>query len=504
MNLCKHSLCLALAVMALCRLGVPAQGPAPRRPNILFAIADDASWPHMSAYGCRFVKTPGFDRVAREGVLFNNAFTCNPKCSPCRACILTGRSTWQLEEACDHNGIFPAKFKVYPDLLEEAGYYVGFTGKGWGPGDWKKGGWRRNPAGTDFSELRNEPPTRGISRIDYAANFEAFLRGRPAGKPFCFWYGGHEPHRGYEEGSGRTDGKRLVDVTVPPYLPDDDVVRSDLLDYAREIEWFDTHLGRMLVALEKSGELDNTLVIVTADNGMSFPRAKGQIYEDGFHLPLAIRWGSPVKPGRVVEDFISFTEFAPTFLQAAGLAPLKEMTGRSFLDVLRSPRSGQVDASRDRVFVGKERHDLGRPGDVGYPVRAIRTREYLYVRNFKPERWPAADPETGYRNIDDSPSKADVLELKEAGQAKYYELAMGKRPLEELYDMRADPACMRNLAEEPGHARVKLQLWNELQQRLRAERDPRILGHGDVFDSYPYVGSRDHAWDTVMGKQPQR
>src|SRR5207249_4505988 len=161
----------------------------------------------------------------------NHCFTSNPKCSPSRACILTGRSTWQLEEACDHYGIFPAKFKVYPDLLEAAGYTVGFTGKGWGPGDWKRGGFTRNPAGVEWSQLKNDPPTSGISRVDYAANFQAFLRARPKGKPFCFWYGGHEPHRPYAPGSGLAAGRRLTDVTVPPYLPDDEIVRADLLDY---------------------------------------------------------------------------------------------------------------------------------------------------------------------------------------------------------------------------------------------------------------------------------
>jgi N-sulfoglucosamine sulfohydrolase len=492
-----------LPVMAMLLASPASRGAdAPDRPNILFAIADDASWPHMSAYGCKFVKTPNFDRVAREGILFNNAFTSNPKCSPSRASILTGRSTWQLEEACDHFGIFPSKFKVYPDLLEASGYFVGFTAKGWAPGDFKAGGWTRNPAGKDYSDRKLKPPTTGISRIDYAANFQDFLRDRKPGQPFCFWFGCHEPHRPYELGSGLRAGKRLEDVAVPPYLPDDAVVRSDLLDYAVEVEWFDQQLGLMLKTLEERGELENTLVVVTSDNGMPFPRVKGQIYDDDFHLPLAVRWGKRVPPGRAIDDFVSFTDFAPTFLAVAGLEALPEMTGRSFLDLLKSDKSGRIDPKRDRVYVGKERHDIGRPNNVGYPVRAIRTTQFLYARNFEPDRWPAGNPETGYRNIDDSPSKSLVLKLDEAGQSEYWRLSMGKRPLEELYDLQKDPHCMQNLIGNTDYEKTRAELWEELRKKLTEENDPRILGHGDVFDHYPYVG-KDLAtlhWDPTKSR----
>jgi len=486
---------IALVMLIFSQVASAADAPKSDRPNILFCIADDAAWFTMSAYGCKFVNTRNFDRVAHEGVLFNHAFTSNPKCSPSRACILTGRSTWQLEEAADHFGVFPSKFKVYTDMLEASGYFVGFTGKGWGPGDWKAGGWTRNPAGNEYSKQKLKPPTTGINRNDYAANFEAFLKDRKAGQPFCFWYGCFEPHRPYELGSGVKFGKKLDDVTVPPYLPDDQTVRSDLLDYAVEVEWFDQQLGKMLQTLKDKGELDNTIVVVTSDNGMPFPRIKGQIYDDDFHLPLAVRWGSGMKGGRVVDDFICFTDFAPTFLEAAGLKPLPEMTGKSFLDVLRSDKAGQVDPKRDRVYVGKERHDIGRPGNVGYPVRAIRTKQFLYARNFKPDRWPAGNPETGYRNIDDSPTKTDILELDKKGQSFYWRLSMGKRPLEEMYDLTKDPHCMQNLAGNTDYDKTKAELWSELETELKKQQDPRIFGNGDVFDHYKYTGKRDAVWD---------
>jgi len=476
----------------------------PRRPNILFAIADDAS--HMSAYGHRFVHTPHFDRVARDGALFRRAYTCNPKCAPSRAAILTGKQTWQLGEACNHFGIFPAKFRVYPDLLEEVGYHVGFTGKGWAPGDFKTGGFTRNPAGPEYSRHTLSPPTSTISNKDYAANFEAFLADRPEGAPFCFWYGGHEPHRPYEDGQGRQAGKSIDAVDVPGYLPTDDVVRSDLLDYAVETEWFDRHLGLMLARLERIGELGNTLVVVTSDNGMPFPRVKGQMYEADFRLPLAMMWPGVCRPGRVVDDLVSFIDLAPTFLEAANIKPPDDITGRSLLNILQSDNSGWIDPTRDRVFMGKERHDLGREGDRGYPVRCIRTKEFLYVRNFAPDRWPAGNPETGFTNIDSSPTKKLILEQHERGQDRYYALAMGKRAAEELFKVEQDPDCLHNLADDPDYSQIKAELWAELKATLERQGDPRMADQGNVFDTYEYVGEDSHSWKAyIEGRwQPQR
>ena len=319
------------------------------RPNILFAIADDAS--HMGAYGHTFLDTPHFDRVAAEGVLFTHVYTTNPKCAPSRASIVTGRHTWQLEEASCHFGKFPSKFAVYPSLLADSGYHVGHTGKGWGPGDYEAGGFEHNPAGPAYHGAKLEPPTTGMSAKDYAGNFARFLEERPDGAPFCFWYGAHEPHRHYEEGSGVRAGRSVEDVTPPAYLPDEEIVRSDLLDYALEVEWFDEHLGRILAQLEEVGELDDTLVVVTSDNGMPFPRVKGQMYEHDFNMPFAAMWRGAVKGGRVVTDFISFRDIAPTFLEAAGLAPDDDMTGSSFLGVLTSDAEGRVDASREHVLM---------------------------------------------------------------------------------------------------------------------------------------------------------
>jgi N-sulfoglucosamine sulfohydrolase len=360
----------------------------------------------------------------------------------------------------------------------------------WGPGDFESTGWPHNPAGKEWNALKDNPPTDGIAPVDYAGNFQAFLKEKPADKPFCFWLGGHEPHRPYEQGSGLRAGKKLKDVKVPAYLPDNKIVRSDLLDYALEVEWFDKHVGLALEHLEKIGELDNTLVFMTSDHGMPFPRVKGQIFEDGFHIPLAMCWGKNFPAGRKVDDFINTRDFAPTILEAAGVAAPGTITGSSFLNVLKSSKSGTIDPTRNVMLTGKERHDIGRPNDAGYPVRAIRTGEYLYVRNYEPDRWPAGNPETGYTNVDDSPTKTFILSKFD----EYYEMSFGKRPMEELYVVGSDPANVKNMAADPKFAEIKRKLRERMEELLRAEGDPRMLGHADFFDTIEYTGPKVHSY----------
>jgi N-sulfoglucosamine sulfohydrolase len=489
-----------LLLLSLLLLSVTAVAAENRPPNILFIIFDDwGGSTHAGINGCDWIKTPNFDRVAREGVLFKNAFTSNPKCSPCRASILTGRNTWQLEEAACHFGIFPSKFVVYPDLLEKAGYFVGLTGKGWGPGDYKIDGRTRNPAGPGFDKLRHAVPASGINKLDYVGNFEQFLQQRAAGQPFCFWMGFTEPHRPYELGSGIRLGKKLESVKVPAYLPDNPIVRSDLLDYAVEVEWGDAQVGRALQALEAAGELENTLVIVTSDHGMPFPYVKGQIHEDAFHIPLAMRWGKGIKPGRVVEDFVNMRDLAPTFLELGGAPIHEQITGHSLASILRSEKSGVIE-KRDVMLVGKERHDIGRPDDLGYPVRAIRTPDFLYVHNFHPERWPAGNPETDFGNCDPSPTK----ELIKLLGGHFYDLSFGKRLPDELYDLRRDPECINNLANDLAFHSTLEGLRYRMMSMLEEEKDPRALGHGDIFDTYKYVGPRAKGYDTWLKEQEPR
>jgi arylsulfatase A-like enzyme len=445
------------------------------RPNILLCIADDASWHHFRANGDPVVRTPAFDRVASEGMNFRFAFCSSPSCTPSRGALLTGQHFWRLGEGANLWSRWPNRAPVYPELLAKAGYRVGHQGKGWSPGDFKHHGRQHNPAGPAFKD------------------FATFLETVPKDTPFCFWFGSTDPHRPYERDSGLKAGLRTDDVKVPPFLPDTSAVRRDLLDYYAEIERFDRDLADLLRRLEARGQLDNTLVVITSDNGFPFPRGKATCYDAGTRMPLAIRWPARVKGGRVVDDFVSLADLAPTFLEAAGVAVPREMTGRSLLPVLTSAKSRRIERGRDRVFFGRERHANVRDGDLGYPIRALRTQDFLYLRNFAPDRWPAGDPPI-FGDVDQandiagSPSKQAVVEHGgDPATRRLFELAFGQRPAEELYDLRADPWQTNNVANQTRYGRQRQRLTRELQRELERTDDPRVRGKGDDFDRFHYV-----------------
>lgn len=445
------------------------------RPNILFVLADDQSFPHTSIYGARQVSTPVFDSVARDGVLFRNSFCSSPSCTPSRSAVLSGRHVWQQREAGVLYGSMPPDLPLYTHLLEDAGYFVGYTGKGWGPGNWKALGLKRNPCGREFNSRKHVggvPP--GIDERDYAANFGDFLEARPKETPFCFWFGSTEPHRLYDTGRGVRTGKSVSEVEVPAFLPDTPEVRSDILDYYSEIEWFDQQLGKVLKRLDDAGLAGNTLVVVTSDNGMPFPRAKVNLYDWGTHMPLAMRWPGHLIAGQVRDDLVSHVDFAPTFLDAAGMRIPAGMVGRSLLRGL--------DPSRDAVYMAMERHVMARPDGAGYPMRAIRTRHLLYIRNYASDRWPTGGPDfissnkEPHGDIDAGPSKSEVVRLQ-------WQPAIAKRPADELYDVEADPAQLHNLAEE--RPREVARLRARLESYLVETGDPRMQGL-DPWQGYVY------------------
>lgn len=484
------------SILFLVRAAFGAEGERP--PNILFAIADDWGL-HAGAYGTEWISTPVFDRVARQGILFQRAYTPNPKCAPSRACLLTGRNPWQLKAAANHVPFFPPEFKTWPEALHENGWFVGCTGKGWGPGvATNAAGQRRAMTGQPFNSRKTAPPASGMSANDYAANFEAFLDAAPKGKPWMFWYGALEPHRGYEFRSGASQGgKELDDIKrVPAYWPDNETIRHDMLDYAFEAEHFDRHLGRMLDELEARGLLENTVVVVTSDHGMPSPRVKGQLYEAAAHVPLAIMWPEGIRaPGTAAPQFVSFIDLAPTLIELAGLrwreTGMAPAQGRGFAPLLRSNHPAEVQAGRDHVLLGRERQDVGRPGDAGYPVRGITTANYLYLHNFEPDRWPSGNPETGYLDCDGSPTKTFILEAhRKNPSGPFWALCFGKRPAEELYDLRTDPDCVENLAAQPEHKAARERLKYRLFAELKAQGDPRMHGQGGSFDAYPYAHER--------------
>ncbi len=475
------------------------------RPNILIAVADDWSAGHSGAEGCRWVSTPAFDRVARDGILFKRAYTPDAKCSPSRAAMLTGRNPWQLGAAANHNCIFPPEFGTYPEALGKGGYFVGMTGKGWAPGiALDAAGRPRLMTGAPFGKHTLKPPTTGILPNDYAANFADFIKAAPPGRPWCFWYGSFEPHRDYEAGSGQTGGgRKTTDIDrVPGCWPDNEIVRGDMLDYGFEVEHFDRHLGRMLDLLAKSGQLANTLVIVTSDNGMPFPAAKGQTYEHANHIPLAASWPRGIaKSGRKVDALVSLIDLAPTILELAGLKPgdceMAPVTGRSLTDLFAG---NPTRPPRDHVLLGRERNDVGRPHDQGYPVRGIIRDHWLYLHNFQPDRWPAGNPETGYMDCDGSPTKTAVLQSRTTGSPRFWEICFGKRGADELYNIAQDPDCLENLAANP----VSAELRQRLFESLAAQDDPRMNGRGVIFDRFPYAveSLRNYHERYLRGERP--
>ncbi len=490
---------LAFMVLASCQ-------KEQKRPNILFCISDDQSFPHAGAYGCDWVKTPAFDKIAANGLLFSNAYTCNAKCAPSRAAVLTGRNSWQLEEAANHVGYFPTKFKTVFESLRDAGYTTGRTAKGWAPGIVRPiNGKPRALIGNNYSDKKSMPPADGMSDIDYAANFEAFLDDQKDDEPFAFWYGGIEPHRSYEYGSGMLKGgKQISDIDrLPEYWLDNDTVRTDMLDYAFEIEYFDIHLQRMLDALEKRGMLDNTLIVVTSDNGMPFPRCKAQEYPFSCHMPLAIMWLEGIKkPGRNITDFVSHIDFAATFLEVAGIdeksSGMHPITGSSLVPIFESGKEGRVIEDRNYVLVGKERHDTGRPADIGYPIRGIISDRFIYLKNFKTDRWPTGRPETGYLDCDGGPTKTMLLDAYKTKEHHLWELSFGKRVEAEFYDLNKDPDCMDNLAGKEDYL-TEQERWSKLMtEQLKKQNDPRVLGEGDVFDKYMIMPSQQGFYEKYM------
>jgi N-sulfoglucosamine sulfohydrolase len=457
-------------------------------PNILICIADDAG--HMGKeYG--WLETPAFDRVAAKGIRFTNAYTPNAKCAPSRASLLTARNSWQLKEAANHFNNFPPEFKTYPEALKDFGYFTGHTGKGWGPGN--PGvieGKKRELSGKAWNNIKTETPTKYIVNNDYSANFIEFYNQKPEDKPFYFWYGGYEPHRKYEYGSSIKAGKKLSDIKkVPAFFPDNDTVRTDILDYALEIDYFDSHVKKILDFLEKTGELDNTLVIVTSDHGMPFPRAKSDEYDFSNHIPLAMMWGDKIKnPGRLINEYISFIDVAPTFFEAAGLkwedSGMKSTPGTSLLPLI----SGESSEFRNYVLIGKERHDVGRPNDYGYPIRGIVKDKWMYLRNYKPDLWPAGNPECGYATVDGSPTKTNILKARHDPKTyHFWQWSFGKRPAEELYYLPDDPYCIVNLSSKETHAAIKIDLISQMEEELKKQSDPRMFGNGDVFHTYEYT-----------------
>jgi len=448
----KTLLVLVFAIVNLMRVCASAAD----RPNVLFFITDDESWLERSAYGWSKLPTPHFDRVAKAGVLFTQAYTTAPSCAPSRAAALTGRNFWELKQGAFIQAWLPKEFPVLPDLLAAHGYQVGYTGKVWGPGVYPEQGYQK-PADKLYADIKVKPADRikYISPIDYAANFSVFLEKRKADQPFYFWMGTTEPHAPHAADNyvrlEKEFGFSLDEISMPEFMEDTPASRKKRANFLYEIVYADLQLGKALKSLEDAGELENTIVIVTSDNGTAVGEyGKASPYDWGCHEPLAVMWPKRVPAGRTVTDFVSFVDFAPTILEAAGAVIPATMSGRSFLPLLLSDKSGRVDPGRDFIVTGLEWH--GEFDPASRSCRTCRNDRYAYIVRYSNKRPPE----------DGMPPDSEIV-------------------AEELYDMQKDPWQQNNLFNNPEYARIKDVLKARFKQNALKTGDPRVTGDMKIF-----------------------
>lgn len=450
-----------------------------KQPNFLILMSDNHSWNHLGCYGDPVVKTPNIDKVASQGIRFTNAFCSSPSCTPARASMLTGQDIWRLEEGANLWGIFPSKFEVYPDLLEGAGYLVGYEGKGWGPGDYEASNRERNPGGDQYD------------------SFEEFYNEREKGQPFMYWFSSRDPHRPFRKEGGKKAKIDLSKIEVPDYLPDSEEVRSDIADYYAEIQHFDREVAGFISLVKEMGQMDNTIVLVVSDNGWQMPRGLANLYDMGTKIPMIISMPERFKPGRVVDDFVSLNDFAPTILELAGVPIPEYMTAKSLVNILENENSGIIEPERDFVVTARERHAYVRKNGAGYGGRAIQTKEFLYIINYEHENWPAGDPPL-FGDVDahmlqyPCPAKMYLLENRDNEDVKpFFDLSFSKRPMEELYDLTKDPFQMNNVAEDANYAEAKSKIKGRLIQYLTDTKDPRVIGGEQRWLNAEYFAEMD-------------
>lgn len=508
------------------------------RPNVIMAFADD--WgKYASIYAKQnpggpsdVVSTPHFDQVAKEGLLFNNAYVSAPSCTPCRSSLLSGQHFWRCERASILQGaIWDFSLPAYPLLLQKSGYRIGHTYKVWSPGStadaphggqstrFAKAGRRFNGFSQNAMKADDHQAMMQTLLDEVRQNFLSFVDGDNDGKsdddPFCYWFGPTNCHRKWIAGSGKAlwniDPDDLQGK-LPSFLPDVATVREDFADYLGEVQAFDAALGVIMEEMERLGLTDNTILVVSGDHGIpGIPRGKCNLYDLGTQVPLAIRWPDRISnTGRVIDDFVSLPDLAPTFLDAANVSVPETMTAQSLISIFYTDRSGWVEETRDCVYTGRERHvAAARSGYKPYPQRAIRTDQFLYIINFEPDRWPMGtaaglgspgklsetSPEfvdeltnntfAAFGDLDASPTKAWIVTHRRQ-DPQSFEYAVGLRPRLELYQINDDPDCLNNLAGEIEYADVEKRLHSRLMGELRRTGDPRVT-NDPIFEQSPYT-----------------
>ena len=514
-------------------IALSAISSAKEQPNILLLFADDLGR-YASAYADPdlpspndIIKTEVFDRVAKEGALFRNAFVSVPSCTPSRASLNTGRhffrngSHSQLHYPWQKGTPDPfEKIKGMPLTLRDAGYHIGLTYKlhmrpsivGGKQNLYNRAGQRFNGFSQTVSKAEDTEGAREELFEEVRGNFRDFLSKRKDGQPFFYSFNPTNTHRKWTIGSGKKLwGLEPDDLKgkMPSVLPDVPLIREDMADYLGETMAFDAACGELIEMVEEMGELENTIVIISGDHGVpGFPRGKCNVHDFGSRVLLAIRWPGKIAPDRDVEVPVSLVDLAPTLLAAAGLESPDDPNGENLLPALVE---GSDDSKlRGWALIGREVHAgrtrPAREGNLPYPVRALRTSDFLFIKNFKPDRWPMGAPNDvtedsvptydqlvndtycAFPDIDSSPAKAWMVEhRKEEGMEPFVQFAWGKRPDEELYDMKNDPWQVKNLAADPAHVETLAKLRGQLMQELRENNDPRL--DNDAFDRVPYLRS---------------
>lgn len=508
-------------------LGLATTSMAAQRPNILFLFADDLGR-YASAYADKthpspndVIRTPAFDRIAGEGAIFQNAFVSAPSCTPSRSAVYTGRhffrngSSSQLHSPWQKGAPDPFdQVQGMPNTLAAAGYHIGWSHKwhmreslmGGKQNQYSAHGGRINSFSRAVSKSGDIAATKQAILGEVRGNFQDFLGRRKPGQPFFYSFNPTNTHRPWTRGSGKALWNLDPDALkgkMPPFVPDNPVTRGDFVDYLGEAMAFDAACAELIEMVGELGELDNTLVVISGDHGIpGFPRGKTNVTDFGTRVLLAVRWPGKVAAGRSVVAPVSLTDLAPTFLAAAGLKSRDDPNGADLLPALAA---GATDADlRGWALIGRERHfGTAREGNLPYPIRALRTADFLYVINFKPDRWPEGAPlavkpdsaplfselanntQLAFPDIDASPTKAWLVEHRnDAEFVPFSELAWGKRPAEELYDLKKDPDQMHNLAADPSFEKEREDLRFRLMAELKANHDPRLE---DAFDRPPYL-----------------
>ena len=524
----------AMFLALLCVLCGRSPAADTNRLNILFCFADD--WGRYASCYAKLesgpslnqvIRTPNIDRVAREGVMFRNAFVSAPSCTPCRSALLSGRYWWNTDRGAILNGaVWNANIPTFPLLLRDAGYHIGKSHKVWSPGapvDAPFGGQQHayEKAGrlpNNFSEEASRMVANGASVAEarekildqVRGNFDAFFADRKPGQPWLYFFGPTTTHRAWVKGSG----KKLWDIEpdallgkMSKFLPDVPEVREDVADYLGECQANDAYIGVLLKRLEAAGELERTIVVISGDHGMpGVPGGKCNLYDFGTAVALVARVPGGAG-GRVVDDFVNLMDLAPTFMEIGGAKIPEGVSGRSLVAQLNSPKSGQIDPTRDHVVTGRERHvGPAREGNLPYPMRAIRTKDFLFIRNFAPDRWPmgapyavteTSEPTAGqlennnrvaFPDFDASPTKAWLVKHRREPQGKpFYDRAFARRPGEELYDLRSDPEQTKNVAGLASLLVEQGEMARRLMKVLTETGDPRVTGDGLKFERPPFT-----------------